>query len=44
MKVNTGFKVSLEKVVQELQFEVIYEPSPLKDIFLTSSNVNRPGI
>lgn len=44
MKANTGFKVSLEKVVQELQFEVIYEPSPLKDIFLTSSNVNRPGI
>ncbi len=44
MKGNTGFKVSLEKVVQELQFEVIYEPSPLKDIFLTSSNVTRPGI
>ncbi len=44
MKANTGFKVSLEKVVQELQFEVIYEPSPLKDIFLTSSNVTRPGI
>ena len=44
MKADTGFKVSLEKVVKELQLEVMYEPSPLKDIFLTSSNVNRPGI
>ena len=44
MKNNTGFKVSLEKTVNELQLEVVYQPSELKDIFITSSNVNRPGI
>ena len=44
MKSNTEFKVSLEKTVNELQLEVVYQPSELKDIFITSSNVNRPGI
>lgn len=44
MKNNTGFKVSLEKTVNELQLEVVYQPSELKDIFITSSNVTRPGI
>lgn len=44
MKGNTGFKVSLEKIVKELQMEVIYTPIDTSEIFVTSPNVNRPGI
>lgn len=44
MKGNTGFKVSLEKIVKELQMEVIYTPVDTNEIFVTSPNVNRPGI
>lgn len=44
MKGNTGFKVSLDKVVNELQMEVIYSPVDTKEIFISSPNVNRPGI
>lgn len=44
MKGNTGFKVSLEKIVKELQMEVIYTPVDTSEIFVTSPNVNRPGI
>ncbi|MEE0859187.1 MAG: HPr(Ser) kinase/phosphatase [Acutalibacteraceae bacterium] len=44
MKSNTGFKVSLAKIAKELQLDVAYTPSDLNEIYVTSPNVNRPGI
>lgn len=44
MKSNTGFKVSLAKIAKELQLDVAYTPSELNEIYVTSPNVNRPGI
>lgn len=44
MKSNTGFKVSLAKIAKELQLDVAYTPSDLNEIYVTSPNINRPGI
>ncbi|MEE1055722.1 MAG: HPr(Ser) kinase/phosphatase [Acutalibacteraceae bacterium] len=44
MKGNIGFKVSLAKIVKELQMEIVYSPSDPNEIYVTSPNVNRPGI
>lgn len=40
----SNYSVSLEKVVSDLSFSVVYTPHELKDIFITSQDVNRPGL
>jgi len=44
MKGNTEFKVSLAKIAKELQLEVAYTPCDPGEIYVSSPNVNRPGI
>lgn len=44
MKGNTEFKVSLAKIAKEIQLEVAYSPSDPNEIYVSSPNVNRPGI
>ena len=38
------YQVSLEKVVNDLSFQVIYTPKDISDIYITSQDVNRPGL
>ena len=38
------YTVSLEKVVKDLSFQVIYTPKDISDIYITSQDVNRPGL
>ena len=44
MKGHTDYKVSLAKIAKELQLEIVYTPSDPNEIYVTSPNVNRPGI
>ena len=44
MKGNTEFKVSLAKLAKELRMEFAYTPSDPDEIYVSSPNVNRPGI
>lgn len=44
MKGHKDYKVSLAKIVKELQLEIVYTPSDPNEIYITSPNVNRPGI
>lgn len=42
---NTHFySITLDKLVDELQFEEIYMPVPAKEINITNREVNRPGL
>jgi len=41
---ETGFTIPLSKVVDEFQFEKLYESSDFEDVFVESSDVNRPGL
>ena len=38
------YSVSLEKVVKDLSFQVIYTPKDISEIFITAQDVNRPGL
>ena len=38
------YSVSLEKVVNDLSFQVIYTPKDIADIYITAQDVNRPGL
>lgn len=38
------FSVSLEKLVKELNLEVVYTPCEVEKIMITSADVNRPGL
>ncbi len=38
------YQVSLEKVVNDLSFRVIYTPKDISDIYITAQDVNRPGL
>lgn len=38
------YSVSLEKVVNDLSFQVLYAPKELSDIYISSQDVNRPGL
>lgn len=44
MKGHKDYKVSLAKIVKELQLEIVYTPSDSNEIYITSPNVIRPGI
>ncbi len=38
------FKISLEKISKQLHFDVVYSPCDLKDIFICTADLNRPGL
>ena len=38
------YSVSLEKVVNDLSLSVVYTPKEIADIYITSQDVNRPGL
>ena len=38
------YSITLDKLVNELQFEEIYSPVPLEEIKITNREVNRPGL
>ncbi len=38
------YSVSLKKVVNDLSLQVIYTPKDIEDIYITSQDVNRPGL
>lgn len=40
----TKYSISLAKIVNNLGLEVVYTPNDLKDILVTSPDVNRPGL
>ncbi len=40
----TTFKVSLEKLIDQIKLEVLYTPMELKEIMVESAEVNRPGL
>ena len=38
------YSITLEKLMDELQFEEIYMPIPANEIRITNREVNRPGL
>lgn len=40
----TSYSVSLDKVIKELSLETVYMPTSPEKIFITSKDVNRPGL
>ncbi len=44
MVLATKYSISLAKIVKNHGFEVVYTPCDLKDILVTSPDVNRPGL
>lgn len=44
MALATKYSISLAKIVKNLGLEVVYTPNDLKDILVTSPDVNRPGL
>ena len=41
---SSKYSVSLEKLLKDNQFEKLYMPKAPEDIFITSPDVNRPGL
>ncbi len=41
---NHLYSISLDRLVDELQFEEVYMPSPAREILITNKEVNRPGL
>lgn len=41
---NAGYSVSLQKVIDAHELEIVYLPKPANEILITSSEINRPGI
>ena len=41
---KTDFSVSLEQIIKELSLEVVFVPTDAKDIFISSNEINRPGL
>ena len=41
---STVYEVTLDKIIKEFDLQVVYLPKPQDDIFVTSSDVNRPGL
>ena len=41
---SSNYSVSLEKLVKDLSFEVVYTPKETSEIFIKSQDVNRPGL
>ncbi len=41
---HTNFSVSLNKIINEFSLEVIYLPKDANEIFISTADVNRPGL
>ena len=41
---NTIYSITLEKLIQELQLEEVYMPTPASEIKIINREVNRPGL
>jgi HPr kinase/phosphorylase len=41
---NTKFKVSLERLCEEFPMEQIYLPQPASQVFIHTTDINRPGL
>ena len=41
---NTGFSVSLGKIVNELSLNVYFTPKSVEEIMISSTDINRPGL
>jgi HPr kinase/phosphorylase len=44
IELPTSYSVSLDKVIKELSLETVYMPTSPEKIFITSKDVNRPGL
>lgn len=42
--VATNYSVSLERILREFGFETLYLPSDASELYVTSQDVNRPGL
>ena len=40
----TDFKVSLDKIIKELSLETVYMPVDADSVFITSADIDRPGL
>ena len=40
----TNYSVSLERILREFGFETLYLPSDASELYVTSQDVNRPGL
>ena len=38
------YTVSLEKIIRDHKFEVLYMPKAASDIYVSTADVNRPGL
>ena len=41
---SNKYRVRLDKIIQEFNFEVIYAPKPVEDLYIESPEVIRPGL
>ena len=41
---ESEYSISLQKIIDEFQLEVIYLPAPAEEIFISNTEVNRPGL
>ena len=44
VKMHTNFSVSLKKIINEFSLEVIFLPKDADQIFISTADVNRPGL
>lgn len=40
----SNYSVSLERVIKEFSFEILHMPREASDLFVTTPEVNRPGL
>jgi HPr kinase/phosphorylase len=41
---KADFKISLNKIIEEFELEVLYTPAPPTEIFIKNNDINRPGL
>ena len=41
---NIQYKVSLDRIIKEFNFEVVYTPRPINELYVSSPEIIRPGL
>ncbi len=41
---NSEFKISLNKIIEQFKLEMVYESSTINKIYISSTDLNRPGL
>ena len=41
---NSEFKISLNKIIEQFKLEMVYESSSLDKVYISSTDLNRPGL